>query len=348
MVLIDDVGSFPLPHGHSRELLSKAARLYTKSLVKGIHPDKIALNKLIRNRFILPVQEMFELKQNAGVDIPNYPQFRDMNGMFLELIDDDLNISTNEAIIPELAVLNHWASSRSNKMDVKVCITGAFDLAIAKFGTHNLSKLILDRFSNTVIKFMRNLNTYTDHLNIKLVSLDEPSIGQRDFPPSITGEMITSTLEQELSGVPRDCQVVIHLHSLTKLDYILKVPRIDIIGAEFASDPANYSCIDKDSLISNDKQVRAGIAITSLDSLVLKYSEENDCDPAKLYQNIELLSLVLESESTLKSRLQKAVDLFGIDRIAFAGPDCGLISWKYPDLAFRLLDRSSRVVKNFI
>ena len=113
MVLIDDVGSFPLPSGHSREILSKAAKLYTKSISRGIDPGKIALNRFIKNRFILPVQEMFELKLKAGVDIPNFPQFRDMNGMFLELIDDDLNISEDEAIIPELAVLNHWAVTRS-------------------------------------------------------------------------------------------------------------------------------------------------------------------------------------------------------------------------------------------
>ncbi|MHA1166911.1 MAG: hypothetical protein ACTSRU_03745, partial [Candidatus Hodarchaeales archaeon] len=136
MIQIDDVGSFPLPPGYSREILSKAALLYTKSLSKGIQPGKIESNRFIKNQFILPVQEMFELKREAGVDIPNYPQFRDMNTMFLELPKDDLTISKNDAIIPEIAVLDHWASLRSEKVDVKVCVTGAFELAIAKFGTY--------------------------------------------------------------------------------------------------------------------------------------------------------------------------------------------------------------------
>ncbi len=84
-------------------------------------------------------------KLAAGVDIPNYPQLRDMNEMFLSLIRGVERVgggySTSSrlrvkpgASIPELEALRRNASRIADiagvdQFEVKVCLTGPYTLS---------------------------------------------------------------------------------------------------------------------------------------------------------------------------------------------------------------------------
>ncbi|MHA2335489.1 MAG: hypothetical protein ACXAEU_25895 [Candidatus Hodarchaeales archaeon] len=347
MVLVDNIGSLPLPMDITQDQVSKAAVLYARSLAKGLAPQKIALNKFINRNLVLPVQQAFELTLTTGVDLPNYPQLRGMNDMFLILVEDDLTIKKELAVIPEVVIIDEWAATRSEKINLRVCITGAIELAIAKYGTLGLNSLMIDRLCDAVTAFQENLFNSCNNINIKLVSIDEPSIGLRDFPPLITDEYMSSALDREMKAIPENVPINIHLHSLARLEPVLATRRVDYIGAEFAADPSNYMMLDKETLKRTGKKIRAGIANTSLDSLVLKHAEEKGLDPGSLFNNQEKLEAVLEPENVMISRLENVIKKFGKEMVPIAGPDCGLKSWKYQELAREVLTRVVTAVKGY-
>ena len=78
-VIYDDIGSYPLPEGTSREWLKEAfAELSTSTHREA---DAEALYNMIADA-------MWQ-KINAGVELPNYPQFQDMLSQFSDPIMDD-------------------------------------------------------------------------------------------------------------------------------------------------------------------------------------------------------------------------------------------------------------------
>ena len=89
-MIFDDIGSFPLPEGISKDWVEKNYQ---------------------SKEYAEMVKRAFIMKQKAGVELPNYPQFRDMNEMFLEIIRDENKqeepfvVKRDEAVIVELEVL---------------------------------------------------------------------------------------------------------------------------------------------------------------------------------------------------------------------------------------------------
>ncbi|MEM2458407.1 MAG: 5-methyltetrahydropteroyltriglutamate--homocysteine methyltransferase, partial [Archaeoglobaceae archaeon] len=112
-MLFDDIGSFPLPAGISREWVEKNFQ---------------------SKEYEEMVQRAFLMKAKF-VEVPNYPQFRDMVKMFLEPIrnpefqDDAYLISEKEAIIPEVEFVEKIKVER-----LRVCVTGVFELYYREFG----------------------------------------------------------------------------------------------------------------------------------------------------------------------------------------------------------------------
>jgi len=70
MILFDDIGSYPLPEGISKEWIATA--------VKNNDPKLINI-----------LRDSMQQKIDAGVDVPTYPQFQDMNQQFLGIINDE-------------------------------------------------------------------------------------------------------------------------------------------------------------------------------------------------------------------------------------------------------------------
>ncbi|HMB45476.1 MAG TPA: methonine synthase, partial [Candidatus Methanoperedens sp.] len=102
MILFDDIGSFPLPKGINREWVEQAKK---------------------NNDPKLPtiLKEAMQKKIDAGVDVPTYPQFRDMNRMFLDIINDEssqeepLVVRRDRARIMELSAIEDIGAQYFNK-----------------------------------------------------------------------------------------------------------------------------------------------------------------------------------------------------------------------------------------
>ena len=103
MVESYDVGSIPCKAG--RKELSEMFQAYEKG------------DSQLSNRLEKLIVESFLDKISAGIDVPNYPQFRDMNEMFLEIIDGiekiregyvetgSLRLKTGKERIPEISII---------------------------------------------------------------------------------------------------------------------------------------------------------------------------------------------------------------------------------------------------
>ena len=92
MILFDDIGSYPLPAGTNKEWVAQA--------VKNRDPKLISI-----------LRDAMHQKITAGVDVPTYPQFQDMNQQFLGIINDEsaseepLIVRTEMARIMELEAI---------------------------------------------------------------------------------------------------------------------------------------------------------------------------------------------------------------------------------------------------
>ncbi|MFX0116259.1 MAG: hypothetical protein ACFFB3_17045 [Candidatus Hodarchaeota archaeon] len=338
-ILTDDIGSFPLPIGVSREEINRAAMLAHRMMVRKTSVSTLGQNKFLQQKFIRPVVNAFELKGQTGLSWPNYPQFRDMNRQFLDLLDSDLSIKPENALIPEVEVLRDYARTKYDQTGEKtlcrVCITGPVELGLQLFGAH-LTPDILALLADSVAKFVQNYSIVTEYFEVPLIAIDDPSLGIRDLP-ALEDPDITAALS-EATTYADDREIFIHLHSLTRLKPVLEVPNITIIGGEFAGTPDYLSFLSKDLLREYDKKARAGIAITSLDSLVIHYAELHGMNPGTLYQTPALLLDALESVEDVRTHFQLVLDKLG-SYVTIAGPDCGFGAWISQELALETLRR---------
>jgi 5-methyltetrahydropteroyltriglutamate--homocysteine methyltransferase len=90
-------------------------------------------------------------------------------------------------------------------------------------------------------------------------------------------------------------------------------------------------------LDETDKMIRVGVSRTDIDALVAELNDKGIVKPAN--------EQIVESEETIKKRFLAAKEKFG-ERLAFAGPDCGLGSWPSQEAASLLLKRTVNAIKS--
>lgn len=312
-MMIDDIGSFPLPKGIGRDWVNE---------------------NLESKEYEEMVQRAFLMKSKY-LDCPTYPQFRDMIEMFMEPIkayqEEAYLIEKGKALIPELEFVE--------KMDVenvRVCITGPFELYYREFGGIIYEDILLN-LAESVRRFVENACRFE---NVKCISIDEPSLGiAPDLQPE--DELIRKAFEYNVSA---DLQI--HLHEPLFYEKILDTD-IDVIGVECARKPENMDFIDPEVLESAGKGLRIGIARSDIDGMIAEFNAANDVNA---WGNEELISLAIdeiEPPEVIAGRLMKAMDRFG-DLITYAGPDCGLFSFPTQELALQLLGNLRKAVESVV
>lgn len=70
-IIFDDIGSYPLPEGVSREWVQNAFKTRAED-----------------EKLFTVINDAFQQKIDAGVEVPTYPQYQDMNEQFLKVIRD--------------------------------------------------------------------------------------------------------------------------------------------------------------------------------------------------------------------------------------------------------------------
>ncbi len=315
----DDIGSFPLPHGIDR------------NWVEG---------NLTTKEFEEMCQRAFLMKANAGVEVVNYPQFRDMIRMFLDLMRDEAFqedaylIKKEHARIPEF----HALESLNFSGDVRVCITGPFEIYLAEFGTV-IYEDILSSISRSLARFAEN--AIKSRLNVTCVSLDDPSLGLNpELQP--TPEQIEIAYENFDFSV----DVQIHLHAPLFYPNLLDVNTIDVIGIESAKDEKTLDFIDREELESYEKKLRVGISRSDIDSMIAYFNQKHGVNAWKDEKLVIKAIDELENSTNILQRIKKAYDLFG-DLIAYIGPDCGLGGFPTQSSAIKLLENTANAIKSF-
>ena len=306
-MIFDDIGSFPLPAGIRREWAEK--NYGTKEYAE-------------------MVKRAYLMKLKAGVELPNYPQFRDMNQMFLnpikneEFQEEPYLIRKKHALIPEVSALMDMEVEA-----LRVCITGPFEIYYREFGGIIYNDL-LDKIAMSIERFVENLNPDV----VRCISFDEPSLGTNPELQPTHDQLETAYGKMKFSG-----DVQIHLHSPLFYTEILDLRSINVIGIESARDERAMDFVDPEDLESHDKFLRIGIARSDIDGIVAEYNSRYRVnvwgDPDKIGLAID----EIENPETIEKRLRRALDLFG-ERLKYIGPDCGLFSFPSQENAVKLLE----------
>ncbi len=311
-MIFDDIGSFPLPRGITREWVME--NLYTKEY------EEI-------------VQRAFLMKVNAGVECPNYPQFQDMVEQFMRIIknyqEDAYLVMRSEAKIVELEYIEKIESD-----SVRVCVTGPFELYVKELGTVIFDD-VLENLAKSVARFVENALKYP---NVECVSIDEPSLGLNpDLQPT------DDQLKLAFEPLDFDVDVQIHLHAPLFYERLLDIDTIDVIGIESAKDPSALDFIDPEDLESHDKKLRVGIARSDVDGIIAEFNQKHNVNAWESEELIIKAINEIESPEVIKSRIEKAYERFG-DLIAYVGPDCGLFSFPSQEAAVTLLKNVRRAL----
>ena len=147
-ITFDDIGSFPLPDGISKDWIK--ARF-----AAGKNDDE--LSGVIRSAFKQTIE--------AGVEVPTYPQYQDMNEQFLSIIrdqnkcDEPFKVKLGAARIMELDSIEPFAKAyleeHGQKLDVRICVTGPLELYLKEFGGTEYVD-ILNLFAESIDRFVKN------------------------------------------------------------------------------------------------------------------------------------------------------------------------------------------------
>ncbi|MEM3699881.1 MAG: hypothetical protein QXL57_03325 [Candidatus Bathyarchaeia archaeon] len=339
-VLVDDVGSYPLPNSIDKKLFDRAYALAREAIIKGKDMKK---EEFLLNNFYNVIVNSFKKKLETGLDVINYPQHYDIHRQFTEVIQEATNKGTyiveeESATIPEIYVIREEAERLSKefgkKISLRVCVTGPMELYLKMVGTVSYKDVLL-MFAETVKRFAKNSILNSKYVKTEVVSLDEPSFGFQDI--TADRDAIVDVLEKafDFSGVVKQ----IHIHSSSRVADLLMAKNLDVLSFEYAASPRNIEAVSKKMLEETDKQIRVGISRTDIDSITAELYEKGITKP-----NAEQL---VESEETIQRRFLKAREKYG-ERMAFTGPDCGLGGWPTQEAAQLLLKRTVNAVKSVI
>lgn len=336
-LIIDDIGSFPLPSYVNRESFEQAYKLARELIIMG---KNLQENTFILNNFYKVILDSFEIKLNSGLDVATYPQHYDMYRQFIDVIHKAMDRGTyvvdeKHAIIPEVYVIAAEADRLYDKLGrsiaLRVCVTGPLELYLAEVGVRLYEDVLL-MFAETVRRFVKNAILSSKHLKTVVISLDEPSFGLRDI--AANRDVIVDVLERALDvkGVIRQ----IHIHAPTRVADLLEAGNLDVIAIEAAASPRNIEYISRDMLEKADKNIRVGVSRTDINNIMAELYSRGAVRP-----RIEEL---VEDEEVIMKRFLKAKVRFG-ERLTFTGPDCGLGGWPSQEAAELLLKRTVKAVR---
>ncbi len=369
-LLTCDVGS--LPFSGDLESFLRGADLYN-SLLELLHPQDLPISEPCRH-FEEKIIEGLLGKLEAGIDVPNFPQFRDMNEMFLQLMEgvrktksgyeltDRLRLATERKVLPELEAIRRNASKIRDRVGhriaLKLCVTGPY----------TLSSLLVNRTDDMFGQFSEVLQQVVEanvvaqrNMEVTLVSVDEPAFGLTSDTLLDLGAPGRETLLKAWEAICHKAKISgaktqIHLHSTA--DYLFwSVENLDLIESH-VDDPLYESTRARQACEKFDKSLKASIAVTDFDRLIWERTMASNPNlsetsigqfVADTWTSIKKGKvdpiIYLETQQVMERRLKRIVELFGEERVLFAGPECGTRSFPNLGCALEYLRRVSRAAK---
>lgn len=364
-----DVGSLPFT-GDWERYLSGARPV--DQLLKLLYPTKFEEEQ---SYFDEKVVEGFIHKVQAGIDIPNYPQFRDMNQMFLDTLTGiektpkgyvetgPIGVKPEACEISEVAALRRNAKEIAEKtgspLRLKVCVTGPYTLA-ATFAERRAETFA--SLAEAVAKVVEASIFRGKYGGVELVFVDEPTFGLFDDALLDFGhegrESLLHAWERIFETVKaKDVNRGFHLHS-TRDELFWEVRGAGILESH-VEDPLYESPQTRENLERTDKFIKASIAVTDFDALVRKQSTQavGHMDESALNEKVAeawkgmMKGLIeplefLEGVEQMRGRLRTIVSRFGEERVPYAGPECAMRSFPTYQSALELLRRVSEAARS--
>ncbi len=337
-ILVDDVGSFPLPASVNRESFSKAFQLARTAAVSG---NDVREDIFVKENFCKVIIDSFKKKLATGLDVATYPQqldgLKQVSGAIHEaMAKGTFVVEENQAILPEVYLIREEAKNLSEefekKIRLRVSLYGPMEQYLQEIGTLYYGD-VLDAFAETIRRFAKNAILDSKYVKTEVVSIDEPSFGFVNI--ATEKSRLSDALEKafDFRGAVRQ----IHLHSSTCLPDLLGVKNIDVVSFEYAASPKNIESVSKHILEVADKHIRVGVSRTDVDTIVSELADRGIEKPT--------IEQIVESEEVIRKRYHTAKAKYG-DLMTFSGPDCGLGGWPSQEAAQLLLKRTVNAIKN--
>jgi len=359
-----DVGSLPFT-GDSKLFVEGASHyLHNSHDAQAEHFERMIVKGLLD-------------KLDAGIDVPNYPQFRDMSEMFLSAIDgleridggylevDTLAVRDNQAVIPEVLAIKKSSrlisEEKGGEFELKVCITGPYTLS-AYFPYKRAETF--QNLGEVISRIVENSIFDDGHGRVSVVSVDEPLFGLQDDPLLDFGAEGRESLRRAWESIfckvkSRNAQTMMHLHR-TVDGLFWDVESLEVIDSH-VDDSLIQTEKTRGKLESTDKFLKGSIAYSSFDRLITEQvlaSSRGKLDEVALNEKVAeawtrinrgetSASVFLENMEAMKKRLAKLVERFGKERVPFAGPECGLKGFPTYESALEYLGRVSNAINTF-
>jgi len=321
------------------------------------------------------VVDGFIAKIEAGIDVPNYPQYRDMNQMFFDVIEGIgkidagyietavLTLKEGRDTSPEVSAIKNRSQEIYEKLgeplQLRVCVVGPYTMA-SLFAYKD--KNTFSRLGNVLAQMVEANIFSIKHGSVVLVSVEEPIFGFVDDPLLDRGsegrENLLKAWELIMQKIrAKGAQTCLHLHN-TSDELFWEAKNLNVIESH-ANDSFYQAKRTKERLESIDKFLKASIAVTDFDLLIRsnviatskqKLSEIRISEKiAETWKNLTKTqidpTIFVENVELMKERLTKIVDYFGENRVPYAGPECGLKSFPTYESALECLRRVSKAVK---
>jgi 5-methyltetrahydropteroyltriglutamate--homocysteine methyltransferase len=336
--LVDDVGSFPLPSNVNHVTFDKAYQQARNAIRSG---QPLRADAFVWENFGKVTFDAFVKKCQTGLDVVTYPQQYDgikqvSDVVHVAMEKGTFTVNERDAFLPEVQLIKQEAQRISEAIGgdirLRVCLFGPMEQYLKEMGTVAYAD-VLDGFAETIRRFAKNSVLNEKHVKTEVVSIDEPSFGYLDV--AAEKEKLIDVLDKafDFGGVVRQ----IHLHSSSRLADCLHVKNIDVVSFEGAASPKNVEAVSRRMLDEADKQIRVGVSRTDIDAILADLNDRGIPKPTE--------EQLVDDEVTIKKRFAAARERFG-DRLAFAGPDCGLGSWPTQEAASLLLRRTVSAIKN--
>jgi len=360
-----DIGS--LPTRSSPEALSSGARLSNSLLpLLGLSdPNYVAFRDEVVTAFID--------KMKAGVEVPNYPQFRDMNQMFLALMEGvekaEGGLTAVKKIraklgagIPEVDVIKGSASAVRDtagvdRVRVKVCVTGPYTLAsLFQLRTPEL----IDDLGRALGEILGRSMFSGRSAEVAHVCVDEPVLGFMNDPLLDYGSDGREALRRawdHVCGVAtsRGADTSMHLHN-TSENLFWDVEHLGSVMSH-VGDPLYAQESVKRRLEETDKMIWATIGVTQFDNLIgyhyaaQGYGGDMPEKIGETWTGIRMGTVdpyaFLEEQAVMEKRLEATSEFFGAERIVYASPECGLNSFPSYEVAMECLRRTMQAISGF-
>jgi len=315
-------------------------------------------------------------KVEAGIDVPNYPQYRDMNQMFFDMIEGvakvnggyietaPMTLKEGKGTISEALAIKNRSQEIYEKLgepfQLRICITGPYTMSSLFAYKDNGT---FTRFGNVLTHVIETNLFNTKQGTVRLVSVDEPVFGFVDDPLLDRGsegrENLLKAWESIMQRIrAKGAQACLHLHN-TSDELFWEAKALNVIESH-VNDSFYQAKRTKERLESTDKFLKASIAVTDFDQLirsnVIAKSKqqlneisvnEKIAETWKSLNNRKIDPIIfLEGVEFMSERLNKTVETFGAGRVLYAGPECGLRGFPTYESALECLKRVSKAAKS--